>query len=156
MGGAGEEHGPVGPRGVHDAVDAGDEGLGQDAGLQRQVVVGRQQEEEHRVQRRTVEGLLPALPVLFHRQDGGAPEPGEAVEPHQQRQEAQIGPRLGVGKGIGQQLVLQDRPHARRQGQQGDGQVQGLAQGGLLPLLQLLELLPGQMGVDVSLVRGAR
>ena len=142
--GAFKDHGPVLPEGVQHKVQTGHEGLGQDAGLQGQIVIESQQQEQGGKQRCLVAQLFVGGLVPFHPLVGGVPAP-DIVGDHQNDQAGQVHAGIGVSALVGDQQVFGNGDEAAGQGQDHDDQLEEpLDRGQFLPL-QILQLLPCQL-----------
>ena len=142
--GAFQNHHTVLPEGIQHEVQAGHEGLGQNTGLQSQIIIEGQQQEQGGEQRCLiaelfVRGLIPLHPLV-----GGIPAP-DIVGNHQNNQAGQIHTGIGISSLVGDQGVLSNGNQAAGQGQDHNDQLkESLDRGQFLPF-QVLQLLPGQL-----------
>ena len=120
-----------------------DERLGQHAGLQRQIVIKRQQQEQRRIQRRLVADLLIDRP-LPPQQLSGREHAIAQIGGGEHQQEAHVGVRLGIHAVVRHQQILQQSNAATEKRQQNDHDIQQLLCAGLFLFFQILQLLPGQ------------
>ena len=147
--GALEDHGTVQPCRIQNEVQAGHEGLGQNAGLDGQVVIESQQQEQGCKQRRAVAQLL--LNALFAH---GVQRSGvctiDNVSANQNHQEPEIGVGITVHAVVGDEPVLRNGDDAAHKGQDHDHKLKKTLQRRHFLGFQLLELLPGQLAVSVN------
>ena len=144
MDGALQNHGALSPERIGHKVQAGHEGLGQDAGLQRQVIVAGQQQEQSGKQGCTVALLIDHIPVALVQGNGGC-HAVDRIGSHQDVQKPLIDKRIGIAAVVGNQLVLQNGHQAAQEGKEKDNQISPQLQFCFLLTFQLQKLLSGQV-----------
>ena len=140
MQGADNQHFPVLPGDVDDAVQARYKRLIQDAGFQCQVIIGGQQQKESRMQRRFIADLLEKWLVvhrIFDQRDDGA----HSIKHDQNNQKIQIGVWVAVARRVWYKQILRDSNCAAQNREKNNHAVQKFLERGFLLFFQLLELL---------------